>query len=66
MPDETSGHVNFECVAATFRPCQPHAVRRLDGEADYPLARDFCTFPLSPEDWLNFHDEGYQYCAVIE
>ena len=65
MPDEAVRHINLECVAATFQPRQPHAVRWLDVEADYPLARDFWTFPISLEDLLGFRDEGYQYCAVI-
>lgn len=66
MPDQAVRHVNLECVAATFRLRQPHAVRWLDVEADYPLARDFWAFPISPEDWRGFRDEGYQYCAVVE
>lgn len=35
-------------------------------EADYPLARDFWAFPISPEDWQGFHNEGYQYCAIVD
>ena len=66
MSDEAVRHVNLECVADTFRPRQPHVVRWLDVEADYPLARDFWAFPISPEDWRGFRDEGYQYCAVVE
>ena len=66
MPNEAARHINLECVAATFRPRQPHAVRWLDMEADYPLARDFWAFPISPEDWQGFRNEGYQYCAVVE
>jgi len=66
MSDEAVRHVHLECVPNTFRPRQPHAVRWLDVEADYPLARDFWAFPISPEDWRSFHDEGYQYCAVVE
>jgi len=66
MSHEAVRHVNLECVADTFRPCQPYAVRWLDVEADYPLARDSWAFPISPEDWRSFRDEGYQYCAVVE
>ena len=66
MPVEVVRHVNLECVPDTFRPCQPHAVRWLDVEADYPLARAFWTIPISSEDWRGFRDEGYQYCAVTD
>lgn len=66
MPDQAAQHVNLECAAATFRPLQSHAVRWLEVEADYPLARDFWAFPISPEDCQGFRDEGYQYCAVVE
>jgi GNAT superfamily N-acetyltransferase len=66
MSDEAVRHVNLECVAAEFRPRQPHAVRWLNWEEDYTLARDLWAFPISRDDWLGFRDEGYQYCAVVE
>ena len=65
MSDEAVRHVHLECVPNTFRPRQPHAVRWLDVEADYPLARDFWAFPISPEDWRSFHDE-VQQCFAVE
>ena len=66
MPIETVRHINLKCVADTFCPHQSRAVRWLDVEADYQFARDFWPFPISPEDWRSFRDEGYQYCAVVE
>jgi RimJ/RimL family protein N-acetyltransferase len=66
MPDQAAVHCNLECVADMFRPRQLHAVRWLDVEADYPLARGFWAFPISPADWRGFRDDGYQYCAVVE
>jgi GNAT superfamily N-acetyltransferase len=59
-------HVNLECVPETFRPDAGHAVRWLDAEADYPLARDFWFIPISREDWLGFRAEGYGYAAAVE
>ena len=60
--------VNYICTQEVFRPALLHAVRWLDWDEDYTLARDFWPphIGLSLQDWLSARDEGYRYCAVVE
>lgn len=64
------------CTKETFRPYtldllapsdkDNTIVRWLDQDEDFLMAKDFWTIPLSRQDWIEFHEAGYRYCAVIK
>src|SRR5437867_6382944 len=72
VPREVTGQgesVSMWCDLETFCPTREHDVRWLHRDDDFPLAATAWRArgqELSREEWLSFHREGYEYCAVVE
>jgi predicted GNAT family acetyltransferase len=61
--------IHLICAPADFRPPEVGAVRWLERDADYTLARDLWATRgqgLSEADWCEAHDLGYTYAAIVE
>ena len=60
--------IEYECTRQTFRPWPNAAVRWLDWDHDYGLAKAMWPelVPLTREDWLENRRQGFTYCAVVE
>ena len=57
--------VTYQCTRMSFQPLQRHPVRWLEWEHVYHLVEVFWP-EQTPEGWREAHEEGYQYCGVIE
>ena len=59
----------YACTSDTFRPRTRYAVRWLNPYEDYDLARAYWNLKpdndLSREHWLEAHQMGYSYAAVV-
>ena len=60
--------LKFTCSKATFRSVGSGAVRWLDWEADFEMVQRFwpTKTPLKQQEWQEFRDAGYRYCAAVE
>lgn len=60
----------YACTPDSFRPKTRHAVRWLSPYEDYELAKAYWNFAqgrdLSRQSWLDAHDKGFSYAAVVE
>lgn len=63
-------YIHYTCSPDSFRPRTRHAVRWLNPYTDYELASAYWDLRpdnhLSRETWLEAHEMGYSYAAVVE
>jgi RimJ/RimL family protein N-acetyltransferase len=58
----------LKCDRSDFRGTDTSAVRWLEWDADFEMARQFWPtgIPLTRQMWEEARDAGYRYCAVVE
>ena len=69
MKMRATDHIRYECSRESYRPACSDTVRWLDRERDWPLVQAFWRsigFTATKADWLQAHDDGYEYCAAID
>ena len=61
--------IRYRCSRESFRPARCETVRWLDCKSDWPLMQALWQasgFAADKDDWIKAHDDGYEYCAVVD
>ncbi len=61
--------IHLTCAQNDLAPIDCSAIRWLDRDADFDLARELwaaCGYELTRADWVEAHNAEYTYAAIVE